>query len=185
MKSESKYQFNEKALVEGLQRRDKSQLTALYRRYGAALYGIALRIVKSEVFAEEVIQDAFLKIWNNIERFDAKKGKLFTWMARIVRNEAIDKCRSSESNKGKKTDSIDQNVYTINSTYQTEIRVDDIGIRDLLQKLDPTESQILDLVYFQGFTHVQTAELLEKPLGTIKTKLRHAIIKLGAMLKEK
>jgi len=157
-------------------------LTYLYDQYGGALYGVAIRIVGSDVFAEEVLQDAFVKIWKNVDQYDEGKGRLFTWMMRIVRNEAIDKRRSAEVNRMAKTGSIDENVYTIDQVNQTEIKVDDIGIKDLLRNLNEEDQKILDLIYFQGYTHVQAAELLDMPLGTVKTKLRKGISKLREIL---
>ncbi len=154
----------------------------LYDRYGAALYGVALRIVKRQVFAEEVVQDAFVKIWKNIDRYDSDKGRFFTWMYNITRNEAIDKKRSRENRYRDKTNSLDTTVYKDVPGSYTETKVDDIGVKNLLNSLDDESKVVLDMVYFQGYTHREVADETGKPLGTVKTKVRRALIKLRSVL---
>lgn len=169
-------------IVIRLKNRDKSALSELYDSYAAAFYGQALRILESEPLAQEAIQDTFLKIWNNIEQYDDGKGKLFTWMYRIARNEAIDKKRSKEIRKGSKTISLEDNVSINEEDHSTADRVDDIGVKNLLDLLDDDSKGFLDLVYFQGYTHAEVAELLQTPLGTVKTKVRRGILKLRSFL---
>ena len=77
-----------------LKAKDKSELEYLYDHYSGALYGVIFRILKKEEIAEEVLQDVFLKIWERFESYDASKGKLFTWLLNVARNQAIDKTRS-------------------------------------------------------------------------------------------
>lgn len=154
----------------------------LYDRYGPALYGVALRIVKRQVFAEEVVQDAFLKVWKNIDRYQPEKGRFFTWLYNITRNEAIDKRRSKEKRQVDKTKTIDATVYKIETGIYTETKVEDIGIKQLLNALDDDTKAVMDLVYFQGYTHQEVAEHTGKPLGTVKTKVRRALIKLRSVL---
>ena len=84
---------SEEALVSALQQKDRSALEYLYDHYSSALLGVVVRIIKKEELAEEILQDVFLKIWDRIDSYDASKGKLFTWMLNIARNQAIDKTR--------------------------------------------------------------------------------------------
>ncbi len=160
-------------------------LSYVYDQYAGALYGAVMRIVQSEVFAEEVLQDTFIKIWKNIHQYDRTKGRFFTWMMRIARNEAIDKLRSAEAKRQSKTTSIDDHVYKVDQNHKAEIKIDDIGIKDLLDQLSASDRKILDLIYFKGYTHVQASEILDMPLGTVKTRLRLGIGQLRRILVDK
>ena len=169
-------------IVTRLKNRDKSALSDLYDHYGAAFYGQALRILDSSSLAQESVQDTFLKIWNNINQFDDSKGKLFTWMYRIARNEAIDKKRSKEIRHAEKTISLENNVGNYEADSSTVNNIDDIGVKQLLNLLDDDTKGILELVYFQGYTHAEVADMTKTPLGTVKTKVRRAILKLRSFL---
>lgn len=150
----------------------------LYDRYGAALYGIALKIVRDEGTAEDVVQDSFTKIWQNAKRYDATKGRLFTWMLNITRNTAIDKTRSAQSRQ--KIQELDSAVYN-NARMRTEMSTDSIGLRKIVKRLDPKYRQMIDLAYFGGYTHKEIEEALNLPLGTIKSRLRIAMRELRKM----
>lgn len=173
----------ENQLVERLLGKDKAALTYLYDNYGSALNGVIHRIVKDDEVASEVLQDAFLKIWSNIHSYDAKKGKLFTWMLNISRNLAIDKTRSKEFKKSKKTDDIDNNVYGLERRNPLEMSTDGIGIKDLLKNLNPDQEFIVDLLYFKGYTQSEASEEFDIPLGTVKTRLRAALSQLRKLIK--
>ncbi len=172
----------EAQIVKRLKNRDKTALSELYDSYGSAFYGQAHRITDSEALAQEVVQDAFLKIWNNIHQYDDSKGKLFTWMYRIARNEAIDKKRSKENKHSERTTSINETVYSHEANNSTARNVEDIGVKQLLNMLDADSKGIMELVYFQGHTHSEVAELTKTPIGTVKTKVRRAILKLRSSL---
>jgi len=172
-------------LIARLQQRDRAAAVELYDRYAGAIYGMVMRIVKKPEFAEEIVQDTFVKVWNNIESYDRTKGKFFTWIYNIARNEAIDKRRSKENKALEKTKSMDANVYSVESSNYSETKIEDIGVKQLLDHLDEESKMILDLVYFQGYTHQETADETGTPLGTIKTKVRRGLIKLREVLANK
>lgn len=96
---------------------------------------MVLRIVQDENVTQEVVQDVFLKIWDKIDRYDANKGRLFTWMLNLSRNAAIDKIRSKEIKKSTKTDKVEDNVYTIDRQSNVEMSIDGIGVPELLTDL--------------------------------------------------
>ncbi|NND04826.1 MAG: RNA polymerase sigma factor [Saprospiraceae bacterium] len=154
----------------------------MYDRYAGAIYAMVLRIVRKQEFAEEIVQDTFLKVWKNIDQFDESRGKFFTWIYNIARNEAIDKKRSKEKKVFEKTKSMDANLYSVESSNYSEIKVEDIGVKKLLEHLDEESRTILDLVYFHGYTHQETADETGTPLGTVKTKIRRGLIKLREVL---
>lgn len=143
--------------------------------YSASLYGVISRIVIDTATAEDVLQDTFIKIWNSFASYSADKGRLFTWMVNIARNLAIDKIRSKDFKNQNKNQELENNVTSIDEQRNTVYKPELMGIKDLLETLKPEQKSILDLVYFKGYTHVEAADELGVPLGTIKTRLRTAI----------
>ena len=153
----------------------------LYDNYSSALNGIILKIVKREEIAEEVLQDAFLKFWDKISDYNKEKGKLFTWMLNITRNLAIDKIRSKDFRKSGKTDDISVNVSISDRDYSDRNNPENIGIKDLLDKLPEDQKQLIDLMYFQGYSQSEISEEFNIPLGTVKTRVRSAMQKLRGL----
>ena len=172
----------EDQLVARLKLKDASALDYLYDHYSGALNGIVFRIVRDSDIAEEILQDVFLKIWDKIENYDASKGKLFTWMLNIARNQAIDKMRSKEMSKGKKTDDIDNLVNRIDSQESGELVVDAIGLKEVLERLPKEQKFVVEHLYLKGFTQSELAEEFDIPLGTVKTRLRLGMIELRSIL---
>lgn len=171
-------------LVTGLRNRDSSSLGLLYDHYSSALFGVINRIVSDPSVAQEVLQDSFVRIWDRIENFDESKGRLFTWMLNISRNLAIDKMRSKELKKAEKTDDLTNYVSIINDQFKVDLAVDGIGIKELIGKLKKEEQEVLDLVYFKGYTHSEITREYGIPLGTVKTRIRSALIQLRKSVKE-
>ncbi|MEO0468132.1 MAG: sigma-70 family RNA polymerase sigma factor [Bacteroidota bacterium] len=170
--------YIESQLVARLQARDKQALTEIYRRFGGNLLGIIHRIVGDQAVAEDVLQEALVKVWRNADRYDASRGQLFTWLLNICRNAAIDKLRSREFKRQRVTDGIDRSFQQAGSEPAYSLNPDLIGLRDWVKKLDQKYVEIIDLVYFSGMTHVEAAEALALPLGTVKTRIRSAISEL-------
>lgn len=162
-------------LIAQLKARDKAALSYLYDKYGAALYGTAMRIIQDEEVTREVVQDIFLKIWDKIGQYDTKKGRLFTWMLNMTRNAAIDKIRSKEIKRSAKTDPMENSVYTIDQQNNTEIPIDGIGVKELITDLDPEQQFVINKVYFEGFSHSELSDEYDIPLGTVKSRLRSAL----------
>lgn len=157
----------------------------MYDHYAGALLGVIARILKKEELAEEVLQDVFLKIWDRMETYDATKGRLFTWMLNIARNQAIDKTRSKEFSKGKKTGDIENYVNRIENEGYVEQKVEAIGLQKLLSALPEDQRFIIDQHYLKGYTQAEIAEEFDLPLGTVKTRMRLAMIELRNLLKER
>jgi RNA polymerase sigma-70 factor (ECF subfamily) len=174
----NKISLSEEELVLALRRKEKIAAEALYDMYSASLYGVILRIVNDEAVAEDILQETFVKIWHSFGSYNTDKGRLFTWMVNIARNLSIDKTRSKDFKNQSKNQELENNVLSIdeqrNTVYQPEL----LGIKELVSTLKPEQKSILDLIYFKGYTHVEAAEELGIPLGTIKTRLRMAILQL-------
>jgi len=165
-----------------LKNKEQSALDYLYDHYSGAIYSVVFRILKDEETAEEVLQDVFLKIWDKIDSYDSGKGKLFTWMLNIARNQAIDRTRSRESSQRKKTDDIDYLVNKIDSQENSHLSVDAIGLKEVLLKLPEDQRFIINQLYLQGYTQSEVAEEFDIPLGTVKTRLRLAMNELRSIL---
>jgi RNA polymerase sigma-70 factor (ECF subfamily) len=169
--------ISEKDLIHLLVIQDKKGMEYLYDNYSSALYGVILRIVKSEDIAEEILHDCFLRIWNKIVEYDSSKGKLFTWMVNIARNLSIDKIRSKDFRNQHKSEDIENNV-SLESSFTEAVKPEYIGVREILDRLNPDQKQVLDLMYFQGYSQSEISEEYGIPLGTVKTRVRAAMEKL-------
>jgi len=148
------------------------------------LYGVILRIVHSKEYTEEIIQDVFVKIWNSISQYDSSKGRFYTWMINIARNTAIDYLKSKAHQNELKNQSIPDFVYNSADLSTTDDFPDYIGLTSMLEGLESDKKELIELAYYQGFTQSQISEKLKIPLGTVKTKLRNALIKLKDLLKD-
>jgi len=173
-----KISLSEEELVLALRQREKIAVEALYDMYSASLFGVIVRIVNDEALAEDILQDTFVKIWNSFSSYSTEKGRLFTWMVNIARNLAIDKIRSKDFKNQTKNRELENNVTFIDEQRNTVYKPELLGVKDLVEQLKPEQKSILDLVYFKGYTHVEAADELGVPLGTIKTRLRTAIAQL-------
>lgn len=161
--------------ISRLQRQDQTVIGELYDAYGGALYGVVIRIVQSSELAQQVLQDTFVKVWRNGPAYDASKGRLFTWLVNIARNTAIDATRTAHFQHRQKTDSLDTLVH---SPGGASLNPDHIGVREVVDRLDEKYRQLIELMYFQGYTQEEAAEETGVPLGTVKTRLRYAISEL-------
>lgn len=146
--------------------------------YSGALLGVISRIVQPIELAEDLLQETFVKIWNSAASYDPAKGRLFTWMMNVARNLSIDKLRSKEFKNASKNQELENNVDFIDEQKKVSFNADILGLKDMVTQLKPELKQVLDLVYFGGYTHAEAAEELNLPLGTVKTRVRMAILEL-------
>ena len=174
-KNHAHFYENQTQIAELLKQQDTSAIAYLYDAYGAALYGVVLRIVRSKEIAEQVLQDTFLKVWHKGASFDASKGRLYTWLLNIARNTAIDATRNSHFQNLKNTDTIDNLMHTLDGEC---LNPDTLGLREIVKKLDEKYMVLIDLIYFNQYTHIEAAEEMGLPLGTVKTRVRHALLEL-------
>ena len=172
-------------MIAGLRNRDVTVFEYVYDHYAGALYGVVLRVVRNEEVAQEVLQDALLKIWDKIDTYDPAKGRLFTWMLNLTRNLAIDRTRSREMSQGKKTDDIDRFVHSIENQQRYEQEVDTIGLKEILQHLPDDQRFVLEHLYLKGYTQSELSQEFNIPLGTVKTRARMALIELRTRLNVK
>jgi RNA polymerase sigma-70 factor (ECF subfamily) len=160
-----------------LKRRNNAAYRHLYLHYRGALYNNILQMIPDAETAADILQEVFVQIWKNIEKYDEGKGRLFTWMLKLTRNMAINHTRKKNFKVHYQNEDINNYVSVIEKNSETE-SVNRIGLRQQVHKLRPEYKDVIELSYFQGFKQEEIAEALKIPLGTVKTRLRNAIIEL-------
>ena len=174
-----KQTYNERELITALRDKDEGAFGYLYDHYAGALYNVIKQIVADGETSSDVLQETFVNIWRKIDLYDESKGRLFTWMLNIARNAAIDKTRS----KGFQQNSKVQSIVDGDGVHPSvKPGVDDYGLKRVLLKLKEEQRLLIDLSYFQGYTHEQIAKALDIPLGTVKTRIRSALTQLRTYL---
>ena len=168
---------DEQKIVSWLKAADKRGIECMYDQYADALYGIVLRIIPDEQIAQDVLQEAFIKIWKRADQYDAKKGTLFTWSLNIVRNSAIDKTRSKGYRKSGKIQGMENYVDVGKQAFRPE----HIGMQKMVGELEGKYREVIDLIYFNGYTQKEVEEELGIPLGTVKSRLRIGLSRLRAI----
>lgn len=165
--------------------KDQKAFSYLYDNYSQALFGVINAILNDHEESEDVLQKAFLKIWTNFSSYDPAKGRLYTWMLNISRNLAIDATRSRHEKIKSKIQSTSVNVYKFENNFRVEDRAhENIGLKGILDSLKEEYKSIIDLAYFEGYTQEEISKKLNLPLGTVKTKVRQAILKLRELTKK-
>jgi len=175
----TKITYREPDLVISLRNKDNQAFGYLYDHYSGALYGVIRQIVGELELSNDVLQETFVNIWRKIDSYDETKGRLFTWMLNIARNAAIDKTRSKGFQQTQRQQPLEDG-----EVLQASVRpgIDDYGLKKVLLRLKDEHRQLIDLSYYQGFTHEQIAKALHMPLGTVKTRIRTALTQLRALL---
>ncbi len=176
------FKYSEEELILLLQSGDQSAFGYLYDNYSGALNGVILKLISDQHLAEDILQEAFVKIWNNFSSYDSTKGRLFTWMLNITRNLTIDTIRSKGYKKQEKIQKSENAVsYTSNNIDEND-KFDALGIRKQTLLLKEDQKRVIDLAYFEGFTQDEISKKLGIPLGTVKTRMRTAISVLKKLL---
>lgn len=169
-------------LIIALQNRNEKAFSRLYTMYSEAIYGIIYSIVQDEKVAEEVLQDVFVKVWNNAPSYNVDKGRYFTWLLNIARNTAIDETRSKSFKNSRKNLSTTNFVDIVPSSDSLNKKTNAIGLKKFVDALKPACIKIIDLLYFKGFTQAEASKTLEIPLGTLKTRNRACIKELRVIV---
>lgn len=171
-------------IIQLLHSSDEQALVLIFRYYRKALFGILLKILGDEKLAEDVFQESLVKVWNKRDSFDPSKGRFFTWILNIFRNTALDMLRSKAYKMREKTQNQENFVYLKAEGLDYEIYIDHIGLNKIVGRLEPKYRELINLVYFGGRTHSEAAEELDLSLGTVKTRLRKAIMILRTWIRE-
>ncbi len=161
-------------LISLVQASDAQAFAVLYDRHSRPAYSLAYRMMGERQAAEDIVQDAFLKVWRAAGSYRAERASVRTWLLSVVHNRAIDQLRSSASRrrtqeKIEATAPISQPSEAFAQTWRNTQREQ---VREALKTLPEEQLKVLELAYFSGYTHVEIAEMLDVPLGTVKGRMR-------------
>lgn len=159
----------EQQIVTLLEKGDKKAINLLYENYSDSLYGVILKVTINEEIAQDALQETFVKVWKNAEKYDSKKAKLFTWLYRIAKNTAIDKLRSFNNRFEKEVQIDKSNVYILPTA---NLNQDVLDLKSHVDRLDQKYQIVLKALFFEGMTQQEASDELEIPLGTIKSRLK-------------
>lgn len=165
-------------MIAALKQQDKAAFQHLYMHYKGALYTVILQTIPNAEAASDVLQEVFVTIWRNIDKYDAAKGKLFTWLHTIARNTAINTLRSRNFRDSQQNVSLQNLVYNADLGESYQMNVNQIGLRKQVALLRPDFREVVELAYFNGMTREEIAEALNLPVGTVKSRLRNALMEL-------
>lgn len=166
-------------LIDRIKLGDKEALREIYSRFSQAVYNLAFRMLRDREDAEEVVQEIFLQVWNKAGTYERTRGAVSTWIINIARSRSIDKLRTL-GYRDRNTE-LDEEKLNSNTDF-SRILEDREEKKNVIEKalygLPQNQRTVIELVYFDGFTHVEAAKELNEPVGTIKTRLRLGVIKL-------
>lgn len=178
--TDSDQPMDDTLLAERIRSGDQEALGKLYDRYAPYAMGLALRVVRDRFAAEDVVHDAFVAIWQRIDRFDPARGSLRAWLLTVVRNRAIDRVRGARPTMD--VDAADEQSLLRtgpNPTWELALaRISAAEVRGVLDRLPPEQREAIELAYFDGWTYREIARLTGVPVGTASGRLRLALAKL-------
>ena len=174
-------------LVQLVAEKDADALEALYERYGKVAYSLARRILTDEVLAQDVVQEVFLSLWRDAQRFDAGRGTLATYLLSMTHHRAVDVVRREENLRRRRTsDEVLEFRPDPNPGVEAEAEAAErrSEVRAALAQLPSAQREALALAYFGGYTQREVAALVGVPLGTVKTRMAAGMRKLQQALRE-
>jgi RNA polymerase sigma-70 factor (ECF subfamily) len=162
-------------LLERVKANDQDAMTELFDRYGGLVYSVALRVLNDTGQAEDLMQDVFFQVWKKPESFVQGRGSLGAWLAVVARNRAVDVLR-----RRKPSDPVEDVVLVSSTNLALEVERSRMmeKVREVMQGLPTDQKKSVELAFFEGLTHAEIAEKTGDPLGTVKTRIRTALISL-------
>lgn len=160
---------------------DERHFARLYDRFSGALFGVILSRIGDMEVAENLLQDVFVKAWRYRKLYDASKGRVFTWLYNITRSTCIDHLRSKAHKQCRASVLSDDLSLLLPGAPADYFIADSIGLRKMVGHLRREEKEVVELMYFEGFTQREIADRMNIPLGTVKTRVRRAIKNLRAI----
>ncbi|MFE6510755.1 ECF RNA polymerase sigma factor SigK [Nocardioides sp. NPDC057767] len=164
---------------------DLDAFGSLYDVMAPLVFGVARRVVRDPSRAEEVTQEVFTEVWRQAARFDPSRGSVRTWMLTIAHRRAVDTVRSSQASRAREEQVARREPVEVAGPEDAVVTAAEYqDVRRCLDSLTPLQSQAVRLAYYQGFTYPEVAELLGRPLPTVKTRMRDGLIRLRDCLAE-
>jgi len=162
------------ALISDVKDGNHAAFETVYDRYSPALFGVVSKIILDQKQAEDILQEAMVRVWSNIHKFDESKGSFFTWMLNIARNKAIDELRKNRkvSHTSIQNEGASVNMSKVSSE---AMRIEHIGVKELLNDIPEDQALMIEYLYFKGYTQQETSDELNLPLGTVKSRSRAAL----------
>lgn len=173
-------QADPSALLRACGRGDEAAFAALYDATAPRVYGLVRRVVRDPGLSEEVTQEVYLEIWRTASRFDETRGSAISWLLTMAHRRAVDRVRASEASTRRDVTYEHRNhqVAHDSTSEAAHARLEARRVREALAGLTDVQRQAVELAYFGGYTHSEVAAMLELPLGTAKTRIRDALIRL-------
>lgn len=174
-------------LLRRIAQRERAAFESLYDRYVNILYATALKFVKEDADAQDVVQDVFIQIWDKAKLYDPAKGKPLTWALTLTRNRSIDRIRAIQR-RTRLRDEFEQETHVDESAGVREalsgVDASEKGqiLRAAVNQLSPQQKKVIELAYFGGLTQTEIAEKLGEPLGTVKARARRGLLRLKELL---
>ena len=177
--------LSDAALVFAVARYQQDALAEAYRRHGGAVHGLARRILADDTLAEEIVQEVFLRLWNQPDRFDPDRGSLRSYLLAQAHGRAVDLIRSESARRAREERDAQR---TAEAGYDLEREVWDLEVSDRITRalgdLKEGERSAIVLAYFGGYTYREVATMLEEPEGTVKSRIRAGLTRLRGALAE-
>ncbi|GAA73598.1 sigma-70 family RNA polymerase sigma factor [Pseudoalteromonas marina] len=156
---------------------DKHAFSTLYQQTSGKLFAISLNMLSNRAHAEEVLQDAFIKIWHNASEYNASKGTVISWMISIVRYRSLDALRYNKVRKEQTMGDDDFDIQSVDVNYDENTK-----LVNCIEQLEPQQKQAIHLAYYKGFSHSELVDHIESPLGTVKSWIRRGLTQLQRCL---
>ena len=169
-------------LILGVIKRERRAFDQFYERYAQIIFNLCVRILRDEAEAQDVLQEIFLQIWREAERFDASRASVKTWLFTIARSRSLDRYRSRKTVTSRLEDNAEDQIQQIPGKEDLQSKsVMQQYVGNALNRLSPEQRLVLELSYYEGLTQEEISARLNEPLGTIKSRIRAALMKLRSL----
>ena len=174
-------------LLARVAKRERAAFEQLYDRYKNILYATAMKFLKEDADAQDVVQDVFIQIWDKAKLYDPAKGKPLTWALTMTRNRSIDRIRAIQRRTRLRDDFEKETVVDESASLREALSGVDASeksqiLRDAVGRLSPEQKKVIELAFFGGLTQSEVADRLGEPLGTVKARARRGLMKLKEIL---
>jgi RNA polymerase sigma-70 factor, ECF subfamily len=169
-------------LIAGIIKRDRQSFDFFYERYAQIIFNLCVRILKDEAEAQDVLQEIFLQIWREAARFDPSRASVKTWLFTIARSRSLDRYRSRKTVTSRLEDNAEDQIQQIAGKEDLQgTSIMQQYVLNALSELSAEQRLVLELSYYEGLTQEEIAGRLKEPLGTIKSRIRAALMKLRSL----
>jgi RNA polymerase sigma-70 factor (ECF subfamily) len=175
-------------LMQAVARRDQVAFAALYDRFSRPTFSLIVRVVRSRAEAEEILQETFWQIWEKAPGYQPALGSPFTWIVTIARHKAIDRLRANSRHLQRIAEAHAANIggdvteAAIFASIATDERA--VAVQAALAEIGTAERRAIELAFFDGLTHLEIAEALRHPVGTVKARIRRGLLKLRTVFQQ-